>query len=112
MPAGSPPRPGPTLVHDHRVLRSHLPDLTPLRENPAYRRLYAVGLGLSFAQQAFGFAKLADPGQFVIDAYPVSVRLFDVSVIAAVAVGLCAVAAIYPASRAARVDPARAVQGV
>ena len=72
----------------------------------------ALGLGLAFAQKAFGFAKLADPGQFVIDAYPVSVRLFDVSVIAAVAVGLCAVAAIYPASRAARVDPARAVQGV
>src|SRR6478752_3679941 len=31
-----------SLVHDRRVLlRSHLPDLTPLRVNPAYRRLYA-----------------------------------------------------------------------
>lgn len=28
-------------MHDRRVLRSHLPDLTPLRENVAYRRLYA-----------------------------------------------------------------------
>ncbi len=28
-------------MHDRRVLRSHLPDLTPLRESPAYRRLYA-----------------------------------------------------------------------
>ena len=28
-------------MHDRRVLRSHLPDLTPLRENAAYRRLYA-----------------------------------------------------------------------
>ncbi|HEX8298686.1 MAG TPA: FtsX-like permease family protein [Rubricoccaceae bacterium] len=70
-----------------------------------------LGLGLAFAQKAFGFAKLADPGQFVIDAYPVSVRPFDVALIAVVAVGLCAVAALYPASRAARVDPARAVQG-
>ena len=35
-------RPAGTLVHDRRVLlRSHLPDLTPLRENAAYRRLYA-----------------------------------------------------------------------
>ena len=71
----------------------------------------AVGLGLAFAQQRFGFAKLADAGQFVIDAYPVSVRPLDVAAIAVVAVGLCAVAAIYPASRAAAVDPARAVQG-
>lgn len=71
----------------------------------------ALGLGLAFAQQRFGFAKLADAGQFVIDAYPVSVRPFDVALIAVVAVGLCAVAAVYPASRAAAVDPARAVQG-
>ena len=28
------------------MLRSHLPDLTPLRENAAYRRLY-VGFTLS-----------------------------------------------------------------
>ena len=71
----------------------------------------ALGLGLAFAQQRFGFAKLADAGQFIIDAYPVSVRPFDVAMIAVVAVGLCAVAAVYPASRAAAVDPARAVQG-
>ncbi len=71
----------------------------------------ALGLGLALAQKTFGFAKLADSGQFIIDAYPVSIRLFDVSIIALVAVALCAVAALYPASRAARVDPARAVQG-
>ena len=70
-----------------------------------------VGLGLSLAQKQFGFAKLADAGQFVIDAYPVSIRLFDVSLIALVAVALCALAAVYPAARAAAVDPARAVQG-
>ena len=40
-------RPVGSLVHDRRVLlRSHLPDLTPLRENPAYRRLY-TGFTLS-----------------------------------------------------------------
>ncbi len=71
----------------------------------------ALGLGLALAQKAFGFARLADPGQFVIDAYPVSIRPFDVTLIAVVAVALCAIAALYPASRAAAVDPARAVQG-
>ena len=34
-------RPGAALVQNRRVLRSHLPDLTPLRVNPAYRRLDA-----------------------------------------------------------------------
>ena len=71
----------------------------------------AFGLGLAFAQQRFGFAKMADAGKFIIDAYPVSVRPFDVALIVVVTVGLCAVAAVYPASRAAAVDPARAVQG-
>ena len=71
----------------------------------------ALGLAVAFVQQRFGLVKLADAGQFVIDAYPVSVRLLDVAGIAAVALSLCAVAAVYPASRAAAVDPARAVQG-
>ena len=71
----------------------------------------AFGLGIALAQKQFGLVQLADAGQFVIDAYPVSIRALDVAGIAAVAVGLCAVAAVYPASRAAAVDPARAVQG-
>ena len=71
----------------------------------------ALGLGLSLAQKHFRFAKMADAGQFIIDAYPVSIRLFDVAVIAVAAVVLCALAAVYPATRAAAVDPARAVQG-
>lgn len=70
----------------------------------------AVGLGVVGSQAAFGWARLAEAGQFVIDAYPVDVRALDVVLIALVAVGLCAVAAVYPASRAAAVDPARAVQ--
>lgn len=70
----------------------------------------ALGLGVVASQAAFGWARLAAPGEFVIDAYPVAVRALDVGLIALVAVGLCALAAVYPASRAARVDPARAVQ--
>ncbi len=71
----------------------------------------AAGLGLSLAQQAFGFVKLAAPGEFVIDAYPVSIRVLDVGLVAVVAVGLCVLASVYPATRAAAIQPARAVGG-
>lgn len=70
----------------------------------------AIGLGVSLVQKAFGIVKLAEAGSFVIDAYPVAIRPFDVGVVVVVAVGLCALAAVYPAVRASRVDPARAVQ--
>ena len=70
----------------------------------------AVGLLVSLAQQAFGIVKLAEAGSFVIDAYPIAVRPLDVALVVAVAVGLCALAAVYPAGRAAAIDPARAVQ--
>ena len=53
---------------------------------------------------------MAEAGSFVIDAYPVAIRPFDVGVVLVVAVGLCALAAVYPAARAAAIDPARAVQ--
>ena len=70
----------------------------------------AVGLALAAGQGAFGWVKLAEAGSFVIDAYPVSIRPLDVTLIAVGAVGLCALAAVYPASRASAVEPARAVQ--
>lgn len=70
----------------------------------------AVGLGVSLIQKAFGVVKLAEAGSFVIDAYPVAIRPLDVGAVVVVAVGLCALAAVYPAARAARIDPARAVQ--
>ena len=70
----------------------------------------AVGLALAAGQGAFGWVKLAEAGSFVIDAYPVSIRALDVTLIAVGAVGLCALAAVYPAARAAAVEPARAVQ--
>ena len=70
----------------------------------------AVGLAISLAQQVFGVVKLAEAGSFVIDAYPVAIRLLDVGGVALAAVVLCALAAVYPASRAAHIDPARAVQ--
>ncbi len=69
-----------------------------------------LGLGISLAQQTFGIVKLAEAGSFVIDAYPIAIRPLDVGLTVLVAVGLCALAAVYPASRAAAIDPARAVQ--
>ncbi len=70
----------------------------------------AIGLGVAWLQAATGLVRLSGAGEFVIDAYPVSVRPLDVVVIACVAVGLCALAAVAPAARAASIDPARAVQ--
>ena len=61
----------------------------------------ALGLAVSLAQKTFGIVKMAEAGSFVIDAYPVAIRPFDVGVVLVVAVGLCALAAVYPAARAA-----------
>ncbi|MDX1421091.1 MAG: FtsX-like permease family protein [Rubricoccaceae bacterium] len=69
-----------------------------------------LGLGLAILQETTGLVKLAEAESFIISAYPVSVRLSDVALIAAVAVGLCVLAAVYPARRAAAVEPAEAVR--
>ncbi|PSR01428.1 MAG: permease [Bacteroidetes bacterium QS_8_68_28] len=70
----------------------------------------ALGLGLAFLQKKFSFVPMAQAESFLIDAYPVAVRPLDVALIAAAAMALCVGAAVYPARRAARVAPARAVQ--
>ena len=70
----------------------------------------ALGLGLAVLQQVTGFVKLAQAESFIIDAYPIAIRLFDVGLVAAVAICLCALAAVYPAHRAAAVAPAEAVR--
>ena len=69
-----------------------------------------LGLGLALAQQHLGLVPLAEAESFIIDAYPVAIRALDVALIVVVAVGLCAVAALYPAMRAAAVEPAQAVR--
>ena len=69
-----------------------------------------LGLTIALVQKTFGLVKLAEAGSFIIDAYPVAIRPLDVALVVAVAVGLCALAAVYPASRAAAIEPARAVQ--
>jgi lipoprotein-releasing system permease protein len=71
----------------------------------------ALGLSLAFLQERFSLVPMAQAESFLINAYPVAVRPLDVVLIAAAAMGLCALAAVYPARRAAAVQPARAVQG-
>ncbi len=70
----------------------------------------ALGLGLALLQKYYELVPLAGADSFLIDAYPVAIRLSDVGLVALVALGLCVAAALYPAARAAAVEPARAVQ--
>ena len=69
-----------------------------------------MGVGLSLLQKYTGIAKLAQAESFIIDAYPVAIRLWDVVLILAVAMSLCVLAAVYPAKRAATIEPAKAVR--
>lgn len=68
-----------------------------------------LGLGLSVLQQAYELVPLARAESFMISAYPVSIQVLDIVIICAVAVGLCVAAAVYPAARAASIEPAEAV---
>ena len=71
---------------------------------------FAIGLSLSLVQQYFHLVPLLGAESFMIDAYPVSIRLFDLVVITTVSFGLCVLASLYPAARAAAIEPAHAVQ--
>lgn len=68
-----------------------------------------LGLGLSLLQKYYELVPLAGSESFMIDAYPISIRALDIVVICTVAVGLCMLAAVYPARRAAAIEPATAV---
>ena len=71
---------------------------------------FVIGLSLSFAQKYFALVPLLGAESFMIDAYPVSIRLFDLVVIGTVSFALCVLASLYPAARAAAIEPAHAVQ--
>jgi len=68
-----------------------------------------LGLGLAALQKYYALVPMARAESFLIDAYPVSIQWLDVTLIALVAFGLCVLAALYPAARAADIEPARAV---
>jgi lipoprotein-releasing system permease protein len=51
------------------------------------------------------------PGDvYIIDTLPVAMRVGDFVVVAAVAVGLCFLATLYPSLEAARLDPVDAIR--
>ncbi len=68
----------------------------------------SLGFLMCWLQQEFGLIKLSSA--FIIDAYPVDIRLFDVSVILIGSLLLCLLASWFPANRAAEVQPAEAIR--
>jgi len=71
---------------------------------------FLIGLTLVWLQETFGLVPLMGADSFLVDTYPVSVQPVDLLLIGVVSVGLCLLASVYPAARAARIEPARAVQ--
>ncbi len=70
---------------------------------------FVVGLGILFLQKHFQLVPLLGAESFVIESYPVSIHILDLVFILGVSFGLCLVAALYPAWRAARSEPSQAV---
>jgi lipoprotein-releasing system permease protein len=70
----------------------------------------ALGLGISFLQQKYQIVPLPNADSFLISAYPVSINGWDVFVVGGVALLMCVGAAIYPATRAAAIEPAEAIK--
>lgn len=71
---------------------------------------FGIGLSVVWLQKTFQLVPLLGAESFMIDAYPVSIRVLDLSAIGIVGFGLCVLASLYPALRAAKADPASAVQ--
>ncbi|MGA1495157.1 MAG: FtsX-like permease family protein [Rhodothermales bacterium] len=70
----------------------------------------ALGLAVSWLQLRYGLVSLPGSDSFLIDAYPVSIRLFDLALVTGSALVLCVLAAWYPAYRAASIPPAVALR--
>ena len=69
----------------------------------------AIGLGVIFLQKEFHLFPL-DPTVYIIPAIPVEIRLWDFISVTAASMGLSTLAALYPARRAAAVEPAAALR--
>ena len=68
----------------------------------------SLGFLMCWLQQKFGLIKLSSA--FIINAYPVDMQLFDISVILLGSLMLCLTASWFPAKRAAQVQPAEATR--
>lgn len=69
-----------------------------------------LGLGIAFLQGRFGLVPILHAESFLLDAYPVSIQALDVVLVVGISMALCVLAALYPALRAANIEPAQAVQ--
>jgi len=69
-----------------------------------------LGLGLALLQKYYEIVPMSGAESFMLNAYPVSIRILDLVLIVGVSLGLCLLASLYPAARAASIEPARAVQ--
>jgi len=68
-----------------------------------------IGFGLCWAQQTYHFIAL--PGDvYFLSTLPIKMQPFDFIAIGVAAIGLCLLAAIYPARRAAGLDPVKAIR--
>lgn len=70
----------------------------------------SLGLGIVLLQDYFGLIKLQGSASFLIETYPVLIKLSDVASVLVVTMFLSITAAIYPALRASRVAPSKAVR--
>ena len=68
----------------------------------------AIGLLLTWLQHEFGLVKLSSA--FIIDAYPVDLRMTDVAIILGGSILLCLAASMLPSKRASEIQPAEAVR--
>lgn len=67
-----------------------------------------IGFALCWLQQEFGLIKLSSA--FIIDAYPVDIRLLDISIVLLGSLFLCLAASWFPSQRASEIQPAEAVR--
>lgn len=70
----------------------------------------SLGFAVCYLQDTFGLVKLSGSAAFLIDAYPVLMSWTDIAAVLAVTMSLCLVASLYPARRAAKVEPSTAVR--
>lgn len=70
---------------------------------------FVAGLGIALIQKYVQIVPLLGADSFVIEAYPVSIQILDIFLILTISFGLCLLAALYPAWRAAKSQPSQAV---
>jgi lipoprotein-releasing system permease protein len=70
----------------------------------------ALGFAVCYLQDVYGIVKLSGSASFLIEAYPVLMSWTDIAAVLLVTMSLCLVAALYPARRAAMVEPSAAIR--